>query len=134
MPTQKVFDLELKSHLLKKEHSNIIPITDKIGLTMKYPTMKQLMKYDLAKIDTTDGTFKIIGDCLESIYDEETVYDDMSQKELNEFIEQMTTEQFQKVSNFFQTMPKLKHTVKVVNPNTGKENEIVLEGMQSFLG
>ena len=112
----------------------IIPITDKIGLTMKYPTMKQLMKYDMAKIDTTDGTFKIIGDCLESIYDEETVYDDMSQKELNEFIEQMTTEQFQKVSNFFQTMPRLKHIVKVTNPNTGKENEVVLEGMQSFLG
>ena len=58
----------------------------------------------------------------------------MSQKERNEFIEQMTTEQFQKVSNFFQTMPRLKHIVKVTNPNTGKENEVVLEGMQSFLG
>ena len=101
-----------------EEHSNVIPITDKIGMTMKYPTMKQLMKYDIGKIDATEGTFKIIGDCLESIYDEETVYDDMSQKEVNEFIEQMTTEQFQKVSNFFQTMPKLKHTVKVTNPNT----------------
>ena len=117
-----------------KEHSNVIPITDKIGLTMKYPTMKQLMKYDMTKIDTTEGTFKIIGDCLENIYDEETIYDEMSQKELNDFMEQMTTEQFQKVANFFQTMPKLTHTVKVTNPKTGVENEIVLEGMQSFLG
>ena len=57
----------------------------------------------------------------------------MSDKELTEFIEQMTTDQFQKVTQFFTTMPKLKHTVKVTNPNTGVENEIVLEGMQSFL-
>ena len=62
------------------------------------------------------------------------VYDEMGKKELEEFIESMTTDQFQKITNFFTTMPKLKHTVKVTNPNTGKENEIVLEGMQSFLG
>ena len=58
----------------------------------------------------------------------------MSKKEMSEFIEQMTTDQFEKVTSFFTTMPKLKHTVKVTNPNTGVENEIVLEGMQSFLG
>ena len=80
------------------------------------------------------STFDIINDCLENVFDENEVYDEMSKKELTEFIEQMTTDQFEKVSGFFSTMPKLKHTVKVVNPNTGKENEIVLEGMQSFLG
>ena len=63
-----------------------------------------------------------------------TKYDDMNKKELSEFIEQMTTSQFEKVTEFFTTMPKLKHTVKVTNPNTGVENDIVLEGMQSFLG
>ena len=57
----------------------------------------------------------------------------MNKKELSDFIEQMTTDQFQKVTEFFTTMPKLKHTVKVTNPNTGVENEILLEGMQSFL-
>ena len=107
---------------------------DKIGLTMKYPTMQQLMGYDMDKLDTMDGTFKIINDCLENVFDENEVYDEMSAKELEDFIEQMTTDQFQKVTDFFQTMPKLKHTVKVTNPNTGVENEIVLEGMQSFLG
>ena len=81
-----------------------------------------------------ESTFDIINDCLENVFDENQVYDEMSKKELTEFIEQMTTDQFEKVSGFFSTMPKLKHTVKVVNPNTGKENEIVLEGMQSFLG
>lgn len=115
-------------------HTNVIMITDKIGLNMKHPTMKQILSYDLTKMDNMESTFDIIQDCLESIFDEETVYDDMSRKEMSEFIEQMTTEQFEKVTGFFTTMPKLKHTVKVTNPNTGVENEIVLEGMQSFLG
>lgn len=115
-------------------HTNVIMITDKIGLNMKHPTMKQILSYDLTKMDNMESTFDIIQDCLESIFDEETVYDDMSRKEMSEFIEQMTTDQFEKVTGFFTTMPKLKHTVKVTNPNTGVENEIVLEGMQSFLG
>ena len=76
-------------NVIKTEgHTNIVMITDKIGLTMKYPTMKQLMGYDLAKMDTAQGTFGIIQDCLENVFDEEQVYDDMSKKELTEFIEQ----------------------------------------------
>mgnify|MGYP003115353790 CR=1 FL=1 len=114
-------------------HTNNVMITDKIGMSMKYPTMKQIMGYDITKLDSMEGTFGIIQDCLENIFDENNVYDEMSDKELTEFIEQMTTDQFQKVTQFFTTMPKLKHTVKVTNPNTGVENEIVLEGMQSFL-
>ena len=75
----------------------------------------------------------MIRDCVENIFDKNQVYDDMSSEDLQSFIEQMTTDQFQKVTEFFTTMPKLKHIVKVTNPNTGVENEIVLEGMQSFL-
>ena len=115
-------------------HTNVIMVTDKIGMTMKYPTMKQILSYDLTKMDTMEGTFGIINDCLENVFDDDEVYEDMSKKELTEFVEQMTTEQFQKVTNFFTTMPKLKHTVKFVNPNTGVDNEVTLEGMQSFLG
>ena len=114
-------------------HTNNIMITDKIGMSMKYPTMKQIMGYDITKLDSMEGTFGIIQDCLVNIFDESEVYDEMNKKELTEFIEQMTTDQFLKVTEFFTTMPKLKHTVKVTNPNTGVENEIVLEGMQSFL-
>ena len=114
-------------------HTNIIMITDKIGLTMKYPTMKQIMGYDMTKLDSMEGTFGIINDCLENIFDENEVYDEMNGKEVSDFIEQMTTDQFQKVTEFFTNMPKLKHIVKVTNPNTGVENEIALEGMQSFL-
>ena len=114
-------------------HTNNIMITDKIGMTMKYPTMKQIMSYDLNKLDSMEGTFGIIHDCLENVFDEVEVHDEMNQKELQEFIESMTTDQFQKVTEFFTTMPKLKHIVKVTNPNTGVESEIALEGMQSFL-
>ena len=82
-------------------HDTTIMITDKIGLTMRYPTMKQLMSYDMSKITTMEGTFKVINDCLENVFDENEVYEEMNSKELQEFIEQMTTEQFQKVSEFF---------------------------------
>ena len=115
-------------------HTNVIMVTDKIGMTMKYPTMKQILSYDLTKMESMEGTFGIINDCLENIFDDNEVYEDMSKKDLTDFVEQMTTDQFQKVTDFFTTMPKLKHTVKFTNPNTGVENEVTLEGMQSFLG
>ena len=121
-------------HVVKTEgHTNVIQLTDDIGITMRYPSMNQVMAYDM-KNNQTNVTFKIINDCLENIFDSNEVYEDHSEEELNAFVEQMTTEQFQKVTDFFTTMPKLKHTVKVTNPNTGVENEVVLEGMQSFLG
>ncbi len=113
-------------------HKKEIMITDKIGMTFKYPTMVDIAKYGKEGVSAVDTTFGVIQDCLVNIFDENEVYDEMNQKELQEFIEQMTTEQFQKVSEFFNTMPKLKHTLKVKNPNTGVENEVVLEGMQSF--
>ena len=121
-------------NVMKTEgHTNVIMITDKIGMTMKHPTMKQIMSYDLANMDGIESSFGIIHDCLENVFDEVEVHEEMNKKELQEFIESMTTDQFVKVTEFFTTMPKLKHIVKVTNPNTGVESEIALEGMQSFL-
>ena len=121
-------------NVMKTEgHTNVIMITDKIGMTMKHPTMKQIMSYDLANMDGIESSFGIIHDCLENVFDEVEVHEEMNKKELQEFIESMTTDQFVKVTNFFTTMPKLKHIVKVTNPNTGVESEVALEGMQSFL-
>ena len=118
--------VELPNH--KKE----IMITDKIGMTFKYPTMVDIAKYGKDGMSAVDTTFGVIQDCLVNIFDENEVYDEMSQKELQEFIEQMTTDQFEKVQDFFDTMPKLRHTVEVKNPNTGVVNKVHLEGMQSF--
>ena len=116
-----------------EEHSKEIMITDEIGIKMKYPSMIDISKYG-NKTKTVDLTFGVIKDCLESIFDSEQVYEDMPKKELDTFIESMNTEQFGKMQKFFDTMPKLKHTITVTNPNTKVESEVVVEGMQNFLG
>jgi len=121
-------------NIMKTEgHSEIVMITDTIGLTMKHPTMKQIMSYDLVNMDGIESSFGIINDCLVNVFNQDEVWEDWSDKEVQDFIEQMTTDQFVKVTDFFTTMPKLKHIVKVTNPNTGVESEVALEGMQSFL-
>jgi hypothetical protein len=72
--------------------------------------------------------------CIDMVYDQEESWSaaDCSKKELEEFVEQMNTKQFKEIENFFVTMPKLSHTIKVKNPNTKIESEIVLEGLASF--
>ena len=117
-----------------EDHSTEIMITDTIGLKMKYPSMMDISKYQVGKTKTVDLTFGVIKDCLESIFDEEQVYEDMPKKEVDTFIESMNTEQFGKLQKFFDTMPKVKHTIKVTNPNTKVESEVIVEGMQNFLG
>ena len=86
----------------------------------------------------SDGAVKISMDIIEktivNIYDKEEVYDEFSKDELNNFIDQLNSEQFEKIQEFYDTAPKLSHTMKVTNPNTKVENDVVIEGLQSFLG
>ena len=124
-------DIEVKE---LPNHKKEIMVTDKIGMTFKYPSLKDIAKYGQDGVSAVDTTFGVIQDCLENIFDENEVYDEMNQEEVQEFIEQMTTEQFEEVQAFFDTMPKLRHTIEVKNPNTGVVNKVHLEGMQSFLG
>ena len=117
-----------------KGHEKDIKITDEIMVVMRYPT------YELLGVDDTDmtieRTFKLISDCTDKIVDGETIYEraDFNDKELQEFYDGLDSKQFQNIQNFFETMPKLKHTVEVVNPKTKKKNKITLEGLQSFFG
>jgi hypothetical protein len=85
---------------------------------------------------TVENTFDLIISCIDQIYSEEEswVASDCSKKELTEFIEQLTSNQFKEVEKFFETMPKLSHTITVKNPKTGVESEVVLEGLASFFG
>ena len=78
----------------------------------------------------------MITSCIEMVYDEEESWNASAstKQELEEFVEQLNSKQFKSIEKFFETMPKLSHKVKVINPNTGVENEIVLEGLQSFFG
>ena len=80
--------------------------------------------------------FKVLYRCIDEIHYGDDVYHriDISDKDIEEFVEQLTTEQFQKITNFFDTMPKLHHVVEVTNPKTNVKSEVVLEGLQSFLG
>lgn len=129
-----VIDLNELKVEKNENHNNVIQLTDTIGMTMTYPSIANLGAYAGKNKDVAKMTFDVIADCIENVFDENEVYEEMSKKELHDFIDQLTTDQFEKVQEFFDSMPKLKHTIKVVNPNTEVESEIVLEGMQSFLG
>ena len=83
-----------------------------------------------------DDTFDLIASCIDQVYSEEESWasEECTKKELNNFIESLNSNQFKMIENFFTTMPKLSHTVKVLNPNTKVESEIKIEGLQSFFG
>jgi hypothetical protein len=72
--------------------------------------------------------------CINQVYNEEEAWEasNCTKKELREFVESMNSKQFKQVENFFETMPKLSHKVKVMNPNTKVESEVVIEGLASF--
>ncbi len=112
-------------------HDNNIKLTDTIGIIMDYPRVTSINVMD---DDDATTAFNIIKDCVRQIYDTENVHDksDMDEKELEEFLESMSHEQFEKIQDFFNTMPKVKHIVKVKNPNTNVESDVVLEGLNSF--
>ena len=115
-------------------HKNVIMITDKVGMTMSYPSLNHLKKYTTDNLGAVEVTFGVIAECLVNIFDENEVYEELPRKELDEFIESMNTDQFASVQAFFDGIPRLRHDIVVTNPNTGKENKIRLEGLQSFLG
>jgi|TARA_R110000868_G_scaffold33327_2_gene121206 hypothetical protein len=115
----------------KLGHTNEISITDKIKIIMNYPTLNDMISGNITGIDEV---FDMIKRCVHEIHDGETVHNkiDMSESDLDEFIESLTTEQFQGLSDFFDTMPKVAHSIEVTNPKTKKKGEVVIEGIQSF--
>ncbi len=131
-----VINLDDIQVVIKPEHSRDIQLDDTLTLRMKYPSMQEFVKNNFSSETSTgiQDTFNMIVSCIEQIYSEEESWaaSDSTKKELNEFLEQLTSNQFKQIEKFFETMPKLSHTVKVKNPNTGVESEVVLEGLTSF--
>ena len=120
-----------------ENHSKDIKLDDSLTLRMRYPSMKEFIKNNFAVNDiSVDDTFDIVTSCIEQVYNEEESWSakDCTKKELKEFAEQLSSKQFKEIETFFETMPKLSHTITVSNPNTGKDNTIVLEGLASFFG
>jgi hypothetical protein len=118
---------------LEADHTNEIEITKKIKIIMKYPDLNDMVEMENEK-EAVSATFNMIKRCVHEIHDGETIYPkvDMSDTELAEFLDNMTTEPFEKIQNFFTTMPKIIHVVKVTNPKTKKKGEVVIEGIESF--
>ena len=118
------------------EHTNKIQLDDDIMMVMKYPSLDQFIKnnFDFNDKNVMDQSFDLIASCIESICTEEDVWAtaDCTKKEVNEFLESMNSSQFKGVEKFFETMPKLAHTVSVTNPNTKVKSDVVLEGLASF--
>ena len=119
-----------------EEHSNRIKLDDSIMMEMKYPSLDQFIKnnFDFDNKNAMDQSFELIGSCIDKIFTADEVWStaDVTKKELSEFLESMNSSQFKDIETFFETMPKLSHTIKVINPNTKVESEVVLEGLASF--
>jgi len=118
---------------MKVGHTNEIDITDNIKMVMRYPTLNDMTDMS-ADVNNVEDVFSMIRRCVHEIHDDKKVYNrvDISDKELEEFIDSLTGEQFEKVGGFFETMPKVQHSVEVTNPKTKKKGEVVIEGIQSF--
>ena len=119
-----------------EDHKKQIRIDPTIMMEMKYPSLDQFIQnnFDFSDKNAMDQSFELISTCIDKIYTEEEVWAaaDCSKKEIKEFVESMNSTQFKDIEKFFETMPKLSHTITVTNPNTKAESEVVLEGLSSF--
>ena len=116
------------------EHSMDIKLTDSITIGFRYPQLKDVQGMPL-NISDFERVLILLISCIETVTDGEEVHEriDMSNKEIEEFIESFTSEQLENVLKFFENMPKLRHTINVVNPKTKVKSEVLLEGIESFL-
>ena len=121
-------------------HKSTIKLDDQYSMKLKYPSMTEFVEsnfesgQDGGEGSDIDKSLNMITSCIDMIYDNEESWDaaDSSKKELEEFIEQLNSKQFKAIEKFFETMPKLSHKVKVTNPKTKVESQVVLEGLASF--
>ena len=117
---------------MEKDHTNIVELSKDITMVMKYPCLKDMTGFD--EQGEVKSLFEMIKRCVHEVRQGDTIYNrvDISDKELDDFIDSMSSDNFEDVTNFFSTMPKLIHVVEVKNPKTKKKNEIPIEGLQSF--
>ena len=137
--TQVAVTVDVDSIKIKKDrkHKNVIKLDDNLSLKLKYPSMNQFIDSNFeSKIDESEvkSTLDMIISCIDVIFNEEESWpaSESTAKELEDFVDQLNTKQFKLIEDFFATMPKLTHTIKVKNPNTGVESEVRLEGLAAF--
>ena len=137
--TQVEVSIDIDSIRIQKTrgHKNVIKLDDNLFMKLRYPALEQFVENNFETADAGSGvgeSLAMITSCIDIIYNEEESWEasDYSKDELDEFVEQMNTKQFKQIEKFFTTMPKLSHTIKVRNPNTKVESEVILEGLASF--
>tara|TARA_B100000085_G_C18495203_1_gene492994 strand:- start:404 stop:1108 length:705 start_codon:yes stop_codon:yes gene_type:complete len=116
-----------------EEHNNTISLTDNVSVIMSYPTIKTFQGANLQSMNAEE-IINLTGRCIYQIVDGVETYEtkDLNSKDVDEFLENLTQDQFAKIQSFFTSMPRLKHEVKVTNPKTKKKGTVTLQGMQSF--
>ena len=126
-------EIKIQKH---PDHNKDIKLDDNLIMRMKYPSLSEFIKsnFDLTGNIGVQESFDLIISCIDQIYNEEESWTsaDCTKKEMVDFLDQLNSKQFKEIENFFDTMPKLSHTVKVTNPETKVKSDIVLEGLSSF--
>ena len=137
--TQVQMEIDIDAIKVQKDskHTNIIKLDDNLSVQMNYPSLNQFIETNFdtgAKTSQVDQSLEVIMACIQQIYNEEESWDasEYSKKELKEFVESMNSKQFKQIESFFETMPKLSHKVKVTNPETKVQSDVVIEGLASF--
>jgi hypothetical protein len=128
--------------VIPEGHTTDVKVDDNITIKMKYPSLKEFVENNFDFSDQNDSeetinkSFEIVASCIDMVYtkDDSWASSEVTKKELISWLETMDSNQFKGIEKFFDTMPKLSHTMKIVNPKTKVENEIVLEGLSSFFG
>ena len=117
-------------------HKSIVKLDDQYSMKLKYPSLDEFIDSNFESSEESDvnKSLNMITSCIEMIYDEEESWSasDSTKQELEEFIEQLNSKQFKSIEKFFETMPRLSHKVKVTNPTTEVESEVLLEGLAAF--
>ena len=128
-------DLDDINVTMTDDHINEVQVNDKVKVVFRYPILHDLKGLTENPTDV-DRVFHVLNRCISEIHFGDDVYQrsDMTEKDIDEFVDQLTTEQFERLSDFFNSMPKLRHAIKVTNPKTKVKSEVVLEGLESFLG
>ena len=131
--TINIDDIKIQKN---EDHTNKVKLDAELVMEMKYPSLDQFIKsnFDFTEEVSMDQSFDLIASCIDKIYNEEEVWStaDCTKKEVKEFLEQMNSMQFKEIEKFFETMPKLSHSVTFTNPKTEVESTVVLEGLSSF--
>tara|TARA_E500000331_G_C17257349_1_gene713669 strand:- start:765 stop:1472 length:708 start_codon:yes stop_codon:yes gene_type:complete len=127
----KLDDLKVN---MPKELNNVIKLTDNISVKMRWPSYRDVVSGNYKPDEQTKTTFLLLGKCIDTIMtnEEQISMIDVPEKETQEFIEDMTSDQFTKLSSFLEKMPRLKHTIEFNCTGCGKENKLTLEGLQAF--